>query len=851
MCVSGEYQTCDMYQKLLKFITNYSNTDCSYVTILSQLDSEKATQNIIMPAIKQISNDDEKHLLYNLFGFSSDSDEVKISSNVYERITLLEEREQEQKLEVYNVIEEKEQEKKMPPTTLFTYTMSDLPESCEKRTDENGEAYFIDTQTGEWYRVTAKQHKRIDTNEKLSIITAESKQAFDDQKKQMDLGVHTSDNDNNQSVNNTKPEQEKQMPPTWEELKNEFDDAHVVAPIKHTINLELSNMIYITEEEFERTLKTQNCEISSGTINMLYRNIIHQMDTFVNQKQCELLGSSFETAMICWNHVLKLHIDDVDVEAKFECKELNCVSNSRHSLRKSEKTRLVDYEAMSNIALNNLNDHAKHMVLLEAYYEREFDSIHCNILHAKQKKHRASAFQNKSKQSQMTADIYEEEKHNYFHDSIASTNETINRYTTDIGLYDFGIDHQHQYTGPSEGNICLKLELSNTDYVSYNAWKSVLIKAFQKYKLVSNDRRFRSKQFSEDYNIGRGDQIGVHHLLCICFYTDFTALCKEYRSSYQNKTYNDQVETSYHQKFYFLSRFLFEAINFFGNPMKHTDTIFHGLNQQLLFKKFTAYFNAPMSTTPDQQVAINFAAEAGIILQLRNGNKTINPNYIISKFQANQPRYLNVNWISAHNHENEWLFFGDSIIFEVINIKHKEIPANTLKQLNLLQRLITNKPIEWKNEQKRSVALATKLETTRKTMKYFDFCDEIDSVQEYLMNDQDINDTVVNKFLQWFTINEYDGDALIVDINGDECQSNFYEFLSTFDKETYFTIVREICAKQEEELITQRKQKYYIKLFHFFCISQTEFVSIQEPFKIPSHLAEQLFIDKNNKKAIS
>eukprot|EP01084_Bolivina_argentea_P260719 440372_1 len=114
----------------------------------------------------------------------------------------------------------------MPPTTLFTYTMSDLPESCEKRTDENGEAYFIDTQTGEWYRVTAKQHKRIDTNEKLSIITAESKQAFDDQKKQMDLGVHTSDNDNNQSVNNTKPEQEKQMPPTWEELKNEFDDEH-------------------------------------------------------------------------------------------------------------------------------------------------------------------------------------------------------------------------------------------------------------------------------------------------------------------------------------------------------------------------------------------------------------------------------------------------------------------------------------------------------------------------------------------------------------------------------------------------------------------------------------------------
>eukprot|EP01083_Nonionella_stella_P275059 934104_1 len=58
----------------------------------------------------------------------------------------------------------------LPPT---------LPESWEERIDENGKPYFVDTETGEWYRVKAKQHKRIDTSEKLSIITAESKKEFE------------------------------------------------------------------------------------------------------------------------------------------------------------------------------------------------------------------------------------------------------------------------------------------------------------------------------------------------------------------------------------------------------------------------------------------------------------------------------------------------------------------------------------------------------------------------------------------------------------------------------------------------------------------------------------------------
>eukprot|EP01084_Bolivina_argentea_P314640 544980_1 len=131
--------------------------------------------------------------------------------------------------------------------------------------------------------------------------------------------------------------------------------------------------------------------------------------------------------------------------------------------------------------------------------------------------------------------------------------------------------------------------------------------------------------------------------------------------------------------------------------MRNDDLVYHGLDKELLFDNFVTHFNAPMSTTIDLQSATNFAGGNGIILHLKNGNTEINKNYNVSKYEPNQPRYIDVNWISAHNLEKEWLFYGNAIIFKVIDIEHvrdrKQIPKNTLKQLNLLQQIIKQKDI--------------------------------------------------------------------------------------------------------------------------------------------------------------
>ncbi len=50
-------------------------------------------------------------------------------------------------------------------------------------------------------------------------------------------------------------------------------------------------------------------------------------------------------------------------------------------------------------------------------------------------------------------------------------NENDHRYQTNIGLFGFGIDHQHHHLGPHQDNHCLKTELINTHHIKERSWK--------------------------------------------------------------------------------------------------------------------------------------------------------------------------------------------------------------------------------------------------------------------------------------------------------------------------------------------------------------------------------------------
>ena len=70
-----------------------------------------------------------------------------------------------------------------PITEIQELSVSDeIPEDWDRQLDHERKPYYVDMSTGEWYRVKANQHRRINTNEKISIITETTKRDFVERK---------------------------------------------------------------------------------------------------------------------------------------------------------------------------------------------------------------------------------------------------------------------------------------------------------------------------------------------------------------------------------------------------------------------------------------------------------------------------------------------------------------------------------------------------------------------------------------------------------------------------------------------------------------------------------------------
>eukprot|EP01084_Bolivina_argentea_P033522 61982_1 len=168
--------------------------------------------------------------------------------------------------------------------------------------------------------------------------------------------------------------------------------------------------------------------------------------------------------------------------------------------------------------------------------------------------------------------------------------------------------------------------------------------------------------------------------------------CTAYRQSYRQMQENetDEQVAQRHKELYNYSRALYEAAEFFGTYMDDKMEVYHGLNAQMNFKEFHAYFNQPISTTSSIQAAQMFSRGTGIILTLRSAAKHLND-------ASKTPKYLSVSWTSDFPGEEERLFYGAYVIFEISNI----MEAHTLQQhskelsaFNRFQKLIQNIPIE-------------------------------------------------------------------------------------------------------------------------------------------------------------
>ena len=107
----------------------------------------------------------------------------------------------------------------------------------------------------------------------------------------------------------------------------------------------------------------------------------------------------------------------------------------------------------------------------------------------------------------------------------------------------------------------------------------------------------------------------------------------------------------------------------------------------MVFDRFTAYFNQPISTTQDRDTAMKFAGSSGIILTFRKGH---NNNHSC--------RYLDVSWLSAFPEEKERLFYGQNVVFEISDIYEASTGktyGDTLQRFNIFQNMVKNSDCDW------------------------------------------------------------------------------------------------------------------------------------------------------------
>eukprot|EP01084_Bolivina_argentea_P243402 408047_1 len=119
--------------------------------------------------------------------------------------------------------------------------------------------------------------------------------------------------------------------------------------------------------------------------------------------------------------------------------------------------------------------------------------------------------------------------------------------------------------------------------------------------------------------------------------------------------------------------------------------VYHGLNRKMNFEEFQSYFNQPISTTSSIEAAQMFSRGTGIILTLKSAAKHLRDARKI-------PKYLSVSFLSDFPGEEERLFYGAYVIFQISNIIEAETLTDHSKELSALidfQKLIQNEAIEW------------------------------------------------------------------------------------------------------------------------------------------------------------
>eukprot|EP01083_Nonionella_stella_P084745 234671_1 len=222
---------------------------------------------------------------------------------------------------------------------------------------------------------------------------------------------------------------------------------------------------------------------------------------------------------------------------------------------------------------------------------------------------------------------------------------------------------------------CIKDEILQCDRGISNqgVFDSLIIKSIMKCTMYTEGpSKLECAVYDRNYNIIRNTPIGIRHMLALIIYCDFSEFCRFFRETYWKKE-----SAIMHSKLYHYARSLFESVHFFGTEMNHKMKVYHGVDNKMSFKRLTALFFQPISTTMLANIAHRFTGGEGMILLLKR-----------SKDEQNVPRYIDMQPISMYPNEEEFLFHNATFtIDDIFTVRDHAIEGRKLDMLmfNLLQ----------------------------------------------------------------------------------------------------------------------------------------------------------------------
>eukprot|EP01084_Bolivina_argentea_P314753 545200_1 len=233
---------------------------------------------------------------------------------------------------------------------------------------------------------------------------------------------------------------------------------------------------------------------------------------------------------------------------------------------------------------------------------------------------------------------------------VSQDAETIHKYDK-YPVYNSGLFIDYGYSSvPWYFNLKEELLFNTVCRINKGAFESRLKEAKQVYIQQQQKHYLRAKKTDPMYGITINDSMPMECVLAVSFYCNISELCTAFRASYRSNGENSDEQIQHHvRNFFWMGRFIYTAITFFGRKPDDTEEFYHGLDVRFLWDEFSAVLEAPTSTTITDSIAMSRFSDSGIGVVL-----TLAPKF---KHELNTSQCLDVSHISLHE-EDERLFAG-------------------------------------------------------------------------------------------------------------------------------------------------------------------------------------------------